>query len=96
MVRDISATGSLVLTRAVFEPTEHIKLTLTIPGGDERSVEGTIRRVEKTPPGVSDIWPYRVAIQFDEAISYADELGELAKVKARIGRRDSKQGSSEK
>lgn len=68
MVRDLSVTGVLMLTVARVNIGDDIILHLYLTGDPNkpREVKGRVVRDERRSVEVSDMWPYAVAVQFDE------------------------------
>lgn len=68
MVRDLSVTGVLMLTVARVNIGDDIILHLYLTGDPNkpREVKGRVVRDERRSIDVSDMWPYAVAVQFDE------------------------------
>lgn len=68
MVRDLSVTGVLMLTVARVNIGDDIVLHLYLTGDPNkaREVKGRVVRDERRSVEMSDMWPYAVAVQFDE------------------------------
>lgn len=80
LIRDLSVTGVLMLTRARVNIGDDITLHLYLTGDPNKSrdVKGRVVRDERRSFDVSDVWPYAVAIQFSEPFPE----NELADVRA--------------
>ena len=76
MSRNLSETGALVATASRLEVGHPVTVTLRVdPEEDaERSLGGTIVRVEPHAEDQGGMWPHRVAIEFDKP---DEELAEL-------------------
>lgn len=68
MIRDLSVTGVLMMTVARVNIGDDVLLHLYLTGDPNkpREVKGRVVRDEKRSVEVSDMWPYAVAVQFDE------------------------------
>lgn len=68
MIKDLSVSGALLLTRARVKPDDEITLSLYLTGDPNvaRVVKGRVVRDERRSVEVSDIWPFSVAVRFDE------------------------------
>jgi hypothetical protein len=71
MIKDLSVSGALLLTRARVKPDDEVTLSLYLTGDPNvaRIVKGRVVRDERRSIEVSDIWPFAVAIRFDEPFS---------------------------
>jgi hypothetical protein len=73
LIRDLSVTGARLLTRAVVDVGQRVKLSLHLkeyPPGEspQRVVQGVVVRDERREPEVSYPWPYTVAVKFDTPV----------------------------
>jgi hypothetical protein len=84
LAHNISATGALFLTGAVYEVTEKVKVTLYLPGGKEKTVTGTVKRCERFVPGRAELWQYQVAVRFDEVVALGGDVDKDSDVKASV------------
>ena len=68
MSRNISRTGMLVATAAklALGAPVVVKFRLEPAEADTRVLEGTIVRFEKNDEDPGGLWPYMVAVEFDE------------------------------
>ncbi|MDI1449226.1 PilZ domain-containing protein [Polyangium sp. 6x1] len=68
VIRDLSVSGALLLTRARVKIGDEVTLSLYLTGDPNqcREVKGRVVRDERRSVEVSDIWPYAVAIHFNE------------------------------
>lgn len=68
VIKDLSISGCLLLTRAKVNPGDEITLSLYLTGDPEqaRDVKGSVVRDMRRDQEVSDVWPFSVAIRFDE------------------------------
>jgi hypothetical protein len=90
VLRDLSVTGTLLLTRAVFKPGDRVKLNLYLTADLSAPClrSGRVVRFERRADEVAQIWPHRVAIEFDEPLhGYEDTIARVAEQQARSGLR---------
>lgn len=83
MARNISVTGALLLTRILPDVGETLELQLVLsaePGAERVALSATVVRAEERPPDGIGLWPYLVAVQFDEPVPHLEE--ELIKLEA--------------
>ena len=68
VIKDLSVSGALLLTRARVKPGDEVTLSLYLTGDPNvaREVKGHVVRDERRSLEVSDIWPFAVAIRFHE------------------------------
>jgi hypothetical protein len=86
--QNISAGGMLVAVSAKLEADAPVSLCFRVPpdSGEERVLAGRVVRIETNEQDPEGIWPYRVAVAFDEVdedlIPYLEEtarhLGSLS------------------
>ena len=77
LVRDVSVTGALLLTRTRPKVGEvvDLQLILELPGfPDELTVRSKIIRVQDQEEGQRDVWRYRVALAFEDDLEPHEEL----------------------
>lgn len=74
MVRDLSTTGTMALTRAATNVGDFVRLSLRLSGGVDRDVFGVVKRFERNEGGSADLWPYKVAVEFDHPLSDVDPI----------------------
>lgn len=64
---NISAGGMLVVVSAEIEPGAQVTVTFSVPpGGREHTLRGRVARVEPNAEDPDGLWPYRMAVQFDQ------------------------------
>jgi hypothetical protein len=70
VIRDLSTTGVLLLTRATLEVGESLDLSLYLSetGSEPRIVRGRVVRVEARSRDRSEVWPFSVGVQLDEPL----------------------------
>jgi hypothetical protein len=88
VIRDLSVTGALLLTRARVKVGDEITLSLYLTGDptQAREVKGRIVRDERRSLEVSDVWPYAAAVHFDEPLAdLEDDVKALAQKQASLG-----------
>jgi hypothetical protein len=82
LIRDISTSGALLLTRSKLAVGESVKLSLylsTEEGAQPVVAEGKVVRVEQRPRDQADMWTHSAAVHFDTALGHlAQELGQIA------------------
>jgi len=78
MIRDLSATGALLLVRGEAKVGDPVRLKLFIHGDVDRAREATARivRIEPLEDPFVGLWSQRIAVHFDEPLS--DVLPEIA------------------
>jgi hypothetical protein len=88
MIRDLSVTGVLMLTVARVNIGDDIILYLYLTGdlNKAREVKGRVVRDERRSVEMSDMWPYALAVQFDEPFpeSELEDVRVLAERQARL------------
>jgi hypothetical protein len=87
LIRDLSITGAMILTRTKLQIGDRLALTLYVEGPDiPYEVQGSVVRFERREDGV--LWPYTVAVQFDRALDdIEDQVKALAEHQAQLARR---------
>jgi len=88
VIRDLSVSGALLLTRARVKIGDEVILSLYLTGdpNQSREVKGRVVRDERRNIEVADIWPYAVAIQFAEPFeSIEPDVKALAEKQAGLG-----------
>lgn len=65
---NIGAGGMLLALSAELGVGQEATVTFRLPpdGKQEQQMRGTILRIEKNPEDPDGVWPYRIAIAFDE------------------------------
>lgn len=69
LIRDVSVTGALLLTRRQFEVGETIDLGLHVSDeldGPMHDVSATVVRTDRRLPEHAGLWPYETAVTFTE------------------------------
>ncbi len=71
VIRDLSVTGTLLLTRAVLQVGDSVSLSLYISPDTDHPVlaTGRIVRFENRGRDFTSIWPNSLAVQFDEPLA---------------------------
>jgi hypothetical protein len=66
--RNVSTKGLLMAAASQLEAGKSITVTFRLAGhdGSERTVQGKIIRTEPNSDDPDGLWPYRVAVQFEE------------------------------
>jgi len=74
--RNISGSGMLVAAAQSLAVGAPVTVTFRLPGPDarERQVEGVIVRCENNDSDPEGLWPYRIAVQFDDPLTEVEEL----------------------
>lgn len=75
VIRDLSVTGTLLLTRAVMNVGDTVSLSLYLTPDTERPVlaTGRVVRFENRGRDYTSIWPNSLAVQFDEPLAQHEE-----------------------
>lgn len=78
--RNVSGKGVLMAAARELEIGRPVEVTFRLADEDtERTVEGQIVRTEKNSDDPDGLWPYRIAVQFDEPLDDLEPvLRELA------------------
>jgi hypothetical protein len=87
IIRDLSVSGALLLTRTKFKVGDPVKLSLYIlDDQNPRVVSGKIMRSERRGIDYSDVWPNSVGIKFDELLKDCEaEVKAVAEQQAKSG-----------
>ena len=85
LVENISVSGTVLLTRAVFELADSVLIKLYMPDGIERSASGRVVRSDKVIDDRADVWPYEVAIEFDTPIEFIEEIAGWTEQQVKLG-----------
>lgn len=74
--RDLSEVGVLMVAAAEPKPGAKVTMTMSIPGDEvaERTVSGTIMRVQDNDADSEGLWQHKVAVAFDERLDELDQL----------------------
>ncbi len=69
VAKDVSAKGILLAARRQLElgSQVHVSLHIDPESGTPRLVQGTVVRQEPNANDPGGLWPYKVAIEFDQA-----------------------------
>ena len=73
---DMSSGGSLLVTDTELAIGADIKVHVRIPpdAAEERVLDAKVLRCTKNPADPDSLWPYQIAVAFDDAIPELDEL----------------------
>jgi len=85
LVANISASGALVLTRAVFELGDGVKMKLYLPQRRALSASGRAVRSERVWDARADLWPYQVAIEFQAGTDFGGEIAAWVDQQVKLG-----------
>jgi|HubBroStandDraft_4_1064222.scaffolds.fasta_scaffold537361_1 hypothetical protein len=88
LIRDLSVSGALILTRSRLQVGDPIHLSLYLWEDPERVKEtrGRVVRVEPRTGERAEIWHRSVAVQFDEPLADCEaEIKALADHQAKLG-----------
>jgi hypothetical protein len=71
ILRDVSVSGALLLTRAKVHADDQLTLHLYFSGEptDARVVGARVVRVKHRDPDTAGLWPYEVAVEFAEHLN---------------------------
>ena len=76
VIKDISVTGALLLTRSQFEVGSGMELSMYLsgdPDGELTVATGEVVRTERRSKEVSDLWGFSAAVRFDEPLTHLEE-----------------------
>jgi len=88
VIRDLSVSGALLLTRARVKIGDEVTLSLYLTGDPNvsKEVKGRVVRDVRRSIEVSDIWPFAVAVHFDEPFTDIEpDVKALAEKQAHLG-----------
>lgn len=88
IIRDLSATGALLLVRHDLGVGDRVRLELHLSeaGYTTRAASGKVVRTEPLADDEVGLWIRKIAVQFDEAIDIAEtELEALRERRERLG-----------
>ena len=88
LIRDLSVSGALLLTRQKLDIGETIGLSLYLSEESEkpRIATGHVVRVEARSAEKSEVWLHSVAVHFDEPLADCEaEIKELEQRQAELG-----------
>ena len=73
---DMSQKGSLLVTRSKLRAGERVRLFLRIPpdGDEEQQIAARVLRTDDNVADPEGLWPYRVAVEFDQPYPEVEEL----------------------
>lgn len=75
LIRDLSVSGALLLTRAAYAAGDPIKLSLYLAEGEEPTlVEGKVVRSSRRTGELAHPWTRSVAVRFDETVDALEPL----------------------
>ena len=86
LIRDLSVSGALLLTRARFKVGDRVKLTLYLNDGLEvYPIEGSVVREERRSVDLAHPWTKSVAVKFDRLLADLEpQIKALADHQARM------------
>lgn len=88
LIRDLSVSGALLLTRSRLEVGEEIRLSLYLSDNsdDPRPADARVLRTEPRTGERAEVWHHTVAVQFIEPLSDLEaEIEDLAARQAELG-----------
>jgi hypothetical protein len=88
LIRDLSVTGALLLTRERPEVGDDLRLSLYLTDhmDDARAAQGKVVRVETRTADRAEVWHHSVAVQFDEPLYDCEaEIRALEAHQAKLG-----------
>ncbi len=88
LIRDLSVSGALLLTRQRLEVGEEIRLSLYLSEdtAQARAAAGHVLRVEPRTADRSEVWHHTVAVQFTEPLTDCEaEIKDLETRQAALG-----------
>jgi len=73
---DMSQKGSLLVTRKRVEAGQQVRLFIRVPpdGDEEYEISARVVRVEANDADPEGLWPFRLAVEFDDIYPELDEL----------------------
>ena len=88
LIRDLSISGALLLTRAELKVGERIRLSLYLAddSNDARVASGRVVRAERRTADLAEVWHHTAAVQFDTSLAqWEGEIKALAEKQAELG-----------
>jgi hypothetical protein len=88
LIRDLSVSGALLLTRSRLEVGEEVRLSLYLAeeSPDARIAIGRVLRVEPRDPDHAEVWHHSVGVQFTEPLRDCEaEIADIAERQAALG-----------
>jgi hypothetical protein len=88
LIRDLSVSGALLLTRAELKVGERIRLSLYLSedADDARTASARVVRVEQRTADRAEVWHHSAAVQFDVSLQqWEAEIKALADRQAELG-----------
>jgi PilZ domain len=88
LIRDLSVSGALLMTRARLEVGEPVQLSLYLSEetSDARPATGRVVRVEQRTADRAEVWHHTAAVQFDDPLRDCEaEIKSLAERQAALG-----------
>jgi hypothetical protein len=88
LIRDLSVSGALLLTREKLEVGETLRLSLYLSddSAEPRPTSGHVVRVEPRTADKAEVWHHAAAVHFDEPLTGAEaEIKDLAERQAALG-----------
>ncbi len=76
VAKDASQTGIGISSPAGLEVGEQVTLSFRVPPGTgtEQKVTGRVTRHERNPDDPNGLWPYRIGIEFEDAMPELEQL----------------------
>ena len=73
---DMSQKGSLLVTRQRLQAGQQVRIFLRVPpsGDDEHEISARVVRVEANDADPEGLWPYRLAVEFDDSYPELEKL----------------------
>ncbi|MBW2527347.1 MAG: PilZ domain-containing protein [Deltaproteobacteria bacterium] len=73
---DMSQKGSLLVTRQRLREGQQVRLFIRVPpgGDDEHEISATVVRVEANDADPEGLWPFRLALEFDDTYPQLEKL----------------------
>ena len=88
LIRDLSVTGALLLTRADLKVGEPIRLSLYLSedAAEALPASGRVVRFEQRDAEHAEVWHHTAAVHFDEPLrDHEDAIKSLAERQAALG-----------
>lgn len=76
LIRDISVSGALLLTRDQLDVGDEIALSMYVSSDAKapaHEISAKVVRVEERKPEQSDVWPHSAAVSFDEELDHLED-----------------------
>ena len=89
LIRDVSSTGALLLTRDKLDVGDKIELSMYVSGDAKapaHETQASVVRVEERKPEQADVWPYSAAVKFKKVLEHLeDEFKNLEEHQKKLG-----------